>query len=422
MALLDIGAVTRTLMKIIDLSVNLSSDWPAASPALTVSPMPPDKLAGDAVAGLYLYHVTEDAAFKNQPPPSGVTDLRFTPMALDLHYVLTARSGDNDAGTLTEQLIMGLAMKGLRDVPMIDDTTLVHGQPVVDGGMSLRDNYLRIVLHPVPAAEAVSYWTAGSSPLRLSAYYQASVVLLEPDPPPRGAGRVLVYGIQTFTTGTPRLDASTSVLAFQLPGESRPRQVSTQPAQVTQLGAGDPFTLTGSALTGGAATLLLRQVAATTPVVADAAWQLQVTAAGATARAQVSASGTPTPPGLYAASIRVARQSRGPDGAIRATTQVSNEVPLAIAPGISALGTPDATGKFSITGTGFTPADAVVLYLGDVHAQPGNAAALAPGEYAVIGATSLDARLPAGTPSKALVPVRVIVDGSEGPPNWVVAP
>jgi Pvc16 N-terminal domain len=423
MALLDIGAVTRTLMKVIDLTVNASPAWPPLpSPKLTVSPMPPDKLAGDPMAGLYLYHLSEDAAFKNRPASAGVEDLRYTPMALDLYYVLSAHSGENDAGTLTEQLIMGLAVKALRDLPMIDDTTMIGGVQVLDPAIRGDDNRMRIVLQPVPAAEAVSYWTAGSSPLRLSAYYQASVIMLEPDTPPRGAGRVLQYGVQTFTTGTPRLDTSQSVVTYRLPGETQDRSVVVQPAQVTQLGVGDPFTLLGSGLAGGTATLLLRQVSAATVLIADAAWQVRITAEGVTARAQTAASGTPTPPGLYAALIQVARQLRLSDGSIRVINQISNAVPIAIAPGISAIGAPNPAGQFTITGIGFTPAAGVTLYLGAERAEPGNPATLNPGEFAVVSATSLLACLPAGTPSNAIVPVRVIVSGSEAPPQWVIAP
>jgi hypothetical protein len=422
-ALLDLGAVTRTLLKVIDLTVNASPAWPPLpSPKLTTSPMPPDKLTGDPVAGLYLYHLSEDAAFKNQPPPAGVENLRHTPMALDLYYVLSAHSAETDVGTLTEQLIMGLSVKALRDVPMIDDTTLINGLPVLDPAMAGDGNRLRITLQPVPAAEAVSYWTAGSSPLRLSAYYQASVVMLEPDKPPRGAGRVLQYGIQTFTTGAPRLDTSQSVVTYRLPGETQDRTIVVQPAQVTQLGAGDPFTLLGTGLTGGTATLLLRPVSATTTLTADAAWQVRGTAEGITARVQTTASGTPTPPGLYAVSVQIARQLRLPDGSIRVITQISNQIPIAIAPGVSALGAPSAAGQFTITGIGFTPAPAVTLYLGADRAEPGNPVSLNPGEFAVQSPTAMLARLPAGTPAGAIVPVRVIVSGSEGPPQWVVAP
>ena len=423
MALLDIGAVTRTLMKVIELSVNASPGWPGSpSPPLTVAPVPPDRLTGDPIAGFYLYHLTEDPAYKNVPPQSGVTDLRFVPMALNLYYILSARSADSNAGTLTEQLIMGLAVKALRDTPVVDDSTMIAGTQVLDPAIRGDDNRFRIVLQPVPAAESVSYWTAGSSPLRLAAYYQVNVALLEPDRPPVLAGRVLRHGIQTFTTGAPRLEASESTVTYQVPGEATARTAVARPAQVTQLAAGDGFTLLGSGLTGGTPTLLIRPGAAATPLVADAAWGLQVTDQGATANAQVTASGTAVPPGLYAAAIQISRQITPPGGPTRTLTQTSNEVPLMIAPGVSALGAPNAAGQFPITGSGFTPAAAVELYLGSNRALPGNPASLNPGEFAVASATALIARLAAGTASGTAVPVRIVVSGSESPPVWVIAP
>ena len=195
--LLDLGAVTRTLMKIVDLSINASPAWPpATSPKLQVLPLPPDRLGTDNTAGIYLYHLTEDPQFKNATLPSGSNAIRFSPMALDLYYVLSAHAEDSDTSSLREQLIMGLAVKALRDHPVIDDATTIGGTPVLDPVIRNADNRLRVYLQPVPAAEAVSYWTAGSSPLRLSAYYQASVVLLEPDEPPTLSGRVLGYGIR----------------------------------------------------------------------------------------------------------------------------------------------------------------------------------------------------------------------------------
>jgi Pvc16 N-terminal domain len=424
MALLDIGAVTRALMKVVDLTVNASPGWPHPPAAvLTVSPLPPDKLTGDPVAGLYLYHVTEDPAYKNVPSPPGVTDLRYTPMALNLYYVLSAKSGDTDAGTLTEQLIMGLAVKALRDMPVIDDSTLIGGTQVLDPAIRGEDNRFRIILQPMPAAEAVSYWTAGSSPLRLSAYYQVNVALLESPAPPQRAGRVLSYGIQTFTTGAPRLEASESTVTYRLPAETTDRTAVVRPAQVTQLGPGDTFTLLGTGLAGGTPVLLIRPRAATAALTADAGWQLQVTSQGATARAQATASGSAVPPGLYGASIVIDRTITLPDKRTRIISQPSNEVALMIAPGISALGAPDGQGQFSITGGGFTPPVAVEVFLGAARADAAaNPASLAPAQFAVSSATTMVARLPTGIPSGSTVPVRVVVSGSEAPPAWVIAP
>lgn len=422
MAMLDLGAVTRTLMKVIDLSVNASPGWPPLpSPALAVSPLPPDKLASDPQAGLYLYHIAEDAAFKNTVPPPGSPNVRFTPMGLDLFYLLTAHSGDSDAGTLTEQLIMGLAMKSLRDHPILDDTTRIGGAPVLDPAIQNAGNRVRISLQPVPAAEAVSYWTAGSIPLRLAAYYQVGVALLEPEQPVTYAPRVLRYGVQVFTGGPPLLDTSQSVVAYRLPGDTADRTALAQPAQVTQAAPGDPFTLLGSGIIGSPV-LLLRPGGAEAPLVADTAWQVQATSMGVTARAQSTASGTPVPPGLYGASVRIERSITLPDGTRRTVVQTSNEVPLTIAPGIQSLTVPDAAGRFTIAGTGFTPPAAVVVVMGDDKAVMGNPASLDPGEFGVGSATSITARLPASLASGVIVPIRVMVAGAEAPPRWVVAP
>ena len=60
-----------------------------------------------------------------------------------------------------------------------------------------------MVLQPVQHNEAMTYWTAGSLPMRLALYYQASVVLLEPAPSVSRSGRVLTYGVYTFVRGAP---------------------------------------------------------------------------------------------------------------------------------------------------------------------------------------------------------------------------
>lgn len=422
MPLLDLGAVTRTLMKLVDLSVNSSPAWPPLpAPKLTVVPHPPDRLTVDGTAGLYLYHFTEDPDLKNRPGPSGSEALRFTPMPLSLYYVLSAHVDESDVSALKEQLIMGLAAKALRDHPVIDDTTTVAGTLVLDPVIRNGGNRLRIYLQPISAADSVSYWTAGSLPLRLSAYYQVSVVLLEPAVAPFLTGRVLRYGIEIFVSGAPRLEASQSTVTFRLPGETTDRTAVARPAQVTQVGPGDEFTLLGTGLTAGPATLLLRAGGADTPVEADESWGLQVSDAGASARARPTASGTPLFPGAYGASIRVSRVLEQPGGT-RILPQTSNEVPLVIAPGIQTLGAPNATGQFTITGTGYAPTAAVEVYIGDAKLVVGNIAALAPGEFGVQSATQLVVRLPAGLPSTAFVPVRIIVSGSESPPAWVQVP
>ena len=189
---------------------------------------------------------------------------------------------------------------------------------------------------------------------------------------------------------------------------------------MTQIPPGDAFTLLGDGLASGPATLLLRPSRAETPIEADESWGLQISEEGASAQAQATASGITLLPGIYAASIRIARTFVQLGGQTQIIGQTSNEVPLVIAPGIANISAPTGTGNFTITGMGFAPAPAVQLYTGATKLTAGNPALA--GQFAVSSDTQILVRLPAGLPSASAVPVRVIVSGSESPPAWVVTP
>ncbi len=319
MALLDISLVTRSLLNLIEEHVTASQVWPPAV-TLRVSPEPPDGLSGDHTLGLYLYHISEDGGYKNLPPPGrDVPPIRYTPMGLILHYQLTAHSDlDDDVGTYREQLMMGCALKALRDYPVIDDTTTIGAVNILTALIRGGDNRFRIMLQPVTPDQAVEYWTAGSSPLRLAAYYEVSVALLEPETTSARAGRVLSYGVYTFTRNTPRLDSSFNLLSFTIPGETDPREVELRPAQVPFDGA---FTFVGSSLTGDTTTLLLQHPRWPDLVEADLAWGVQATSNRVSAVVQATASGEDILPGTYAALVRVTQRTRRRHAHVRASLQ-----------------------------------------------------------------------------------------------------
>jgi len=60
--------------------------------------------------------------------------------------------------------------------------------------------------------------------------------------------------------------------------------------------------------------------------------------------------------------------------------------------------------------------------VGDALLAAGTAGTLAPGEAAVISASSLEARLPAGLPPGQSVSFRIVIRGSESAPRWVKVP
>ena len=179
MALLDLGLVTKCFITLLSERIPTFPDWPGGT--LLVSGGPPDLVKGGQALSFYLYHAREDAHTKSQDwQGSDPNPQKFKPMGLSLYYVLTPRSDTTDPHqrALTDQLLMGLALKTLRDVSRIDDTTAVDtlGGPVfvMPTTMRGRGNYLRSTLMPTPPSEAAHYWQAGTGPLRLAAYYEVA--------------------------------------------------------------------------------------------------------------------------------------------------------------------------------------------------------------------------------------------------------
>jgi hypothetical protein len=420
MALLDLSLVTKTLVKALDESFKESPVAPKApAPLVAVTSLPPDLLP-DNSCGLYLYHVVEEAALKNQPwPGRPLAPPRYSPLGLNLHYILCARSTvESEEGPYREQLIMGIALKAMHDFPVIDDATLVNGVPVMAATLVGDENKLRISLRHVPVNEAVSYWTAGSQPLRLCAYYEVSVVLVEPWEPKTAGGRVLAYGVETFVGGLPRLHTSRSTITFTIPGESSPREIEVQPAQAA---IGETFALIGSGLGGGTVELRIRGEGWNGPRTVDAGWGVSSLGDTAFAAVQADADGEPVLPGAYAASVVQTRTTQLSDGTIKTFTVVSNETPFQVVPKVT-CGAVAPNGVFAITGGRFAPAASTQTSIGATQLAVGTAGSLLPGQYAILTESSIEARLPSGLVSGTFVPVRVTIRGAESAPRWVKVP
>jgi hypothetical protein len=427
MALLDISRVTRTLVKLVDESFKVSPAW--AGPFPTVTPLSPDRLDGEQVLGIYLYHLIEDPAFKNQVfPQRPRAPIRFLPMGLDLHYIVSAHSTlENELAAYREQLMMGIALKALHDNPRIDESTRVNGVAVLDPGLVGDDNRIVVEMRQVPVSEAITYWTAlGERPLRLSSFYQAQVILLEPEQPPTGVGRVLVPSINTFTGGLPHIDTSRNTIVFTVPGETTPRSIRAQPAQASPGDIpGAEISFLGTGFEGDAVALDVRSLDWPAPAEADPSWGVAAGTDRVFATARTTIAGRAVIPGPYTAAVRVTKQVALNDR-IQIVEQRSNETPFMIAPGVTNITAPTASGELTVTGSTFVDpsldAAAVLGFIGGVGLVRGTAGSLAPGEMAITSATTIDMRLPAGLPGGSFVPLKILVNGAESPPRWVQVP
>jgi len=444
MALIDLSLVTTALQTLLEECLKRSGLW-AVGTEPKVVPLPPDKLADtDKSVGIYLYHATEDPHHKNllatgqdTPPVS------FVPMGLNLFYLLTAHAPDsqNNDSPLEEQKIMGVAMKAMHDYPVINDSTFVGVKQVFPTLLCGAGNRIRIALLPVASNEAVSYWTAGSSPLRMAAQYEVSVVLLEPEEPKTRPGRVLAYGVQTFVAGMPRLESSWNKLVVTLPSETEPREIELRPAQ-TPPAKDDPepvpeaswLNLDGYGLLGLNSVLQLKHARWDEPLPVDDSWQAAISSEKARVLVRETITkGTdtyPVFPGIYGASVRVTRRTTMSDGRVVDTEHDSNEIPFAVAPRVDKAPSSAASGdEVEVEGYVFEDDDPppppqkprvenLAVYVGASRYGPKSLSGLQEGEFEVVSSTKLRLHMLSDT-DDGFYPVRVIVNGIESPPVWL---
>ncbi len=426
MAVFDMSDVTRTLIWVLETGVPALPDWPGLV-GVNVSPLPPDRLQTTNDLGFYLYHLTEDPHYKNLPGEEPAEKA----MALNLYYQLTAAVGAEQDDAYRAQLLMGGAVRVLHDFPLITDTSELYDSAGVahsilaQRNLNRRGNRIRTTLRPVPVDDSVDYWTAGEAPLRLAAYYQVSVILLDSAPAARAAPRVLSYASPVFATGAPLVSGSSALVELVVGRDTNRSRVRVEPAEVT---LGERFELQGSGFAGEGIELRLRDHRGAHAVDASA-WAVVAQASRVEATVAEGLGDTSLIPGNWNASVSVSKRvGSAPDALIR---HASNDAPIRIVPRLDAtspvgpsLGSAAPGALLAMTGWLFEHADipvaeddpdAVQLYFDDRRLGRG----ANPGEFTITGASSLSVRLPLDVASNRLLLVRVAVRGAWSAPRWL---
>lgn len=433
MALSNLADVTRSLVTLLEWALRRSGDWPVGGEP-GVLPLPPDRMAENGLS-VFLYHVQENVYNKNMHlPDAGAAPVRSAPMGVNLYYQVSARAvADNVSAddAYQEQLMMSIALQVLHDYADINDQTVLDEPaptPPINlldrFGLAGRTNRFKISLQPVPANDSVHFWTAGQSPLRLAAYYEVSIVFLEPKEKPLPVGLVLTYGTFIFTEGAPQLIGSRNTVAFTIPGEADPRQLELQPAQAP---AGNTFELLG--VNFGGDLVAVQLINAQLPggkVLLDAPWNLTRTGTNQlTLTVQEAVGAVAMLPGLYAAQVIVTRRRAEPNGNLRDFRYVSNSFRVTISPRIDQVTLP-AAGRVTVTGYLFQhaslPPDAVQIYVGNARLTLRTAAGN-PGanEFKITAPGTVVVSL-SGLPAGQVLPLRLLVAGAEAAPRWVTIP
>lgn len=468
MALADLSRVTQVLTETLRLNITQRID-PSLAGVLNVASLPPERAEGEAnTVNLYMYHLAEEEQFRNLP--GNRSDLRpaaTTPLTLTLYYILTAHhSVQSVFDTITEQRLMGYALKTFHDFAVIDDDANIGGAFLMPQDLRGGDNQFEISMRRLEPDEAITYWSAEqTSTTRLSAYLDVRYALLQPEPPQRLPGIVLSLGAFIVDIASPQLAASRSVLAFTPPTitGAGDQALEASPARVgppiPALPNSNVVTLLGSGLTvGQSRTVLLdnprwRERAPALPQVpidaalpGNAAWtvatrgsELDVTM-GVTLDAILPDGSTvtlPVEPGAYAASVRTVKDSIVQFGQVKEIIDRSNAISFVVIPrvvGIAVIDAPAQRIRISLdpsvdltppTGPGL-PGRLDILVVVDGAAyerhdptQPG--ATFDIGEFEPSGAR-VDVRLTFDPTTPGTYPVRIIVEGAESQPFWFEAP
>lgn len=270
LAIAGVTAVLRDLLNDGLINHNVSG---VLGSTVTVSVLPPDRVVGAngseaSQLNLFLHQVTPNLGWRNERLPSrdasGRQRLSNAPLALDLHYLLSAYTG----GDLHAEILLGYAMQLLHETPVLARSaiqTALNPSPgtgtslppalraLADSGLEHQVEQIKVTPEYLSTEEVSKLWTAMQTHFRPTAAYMASVVLIEAVEPAVSALPVLSRGPVNIATGRdrgvmvePNLLPPVPTLERVVPGGEQP---------VARLG--ETITLEGHHLAGTGRAVLL---------------------------------------------------------------------------------------------------------------------------------------------------------------------
>lgn len=253
---LAIAGVTATLRDLLNDGLINGNVAAVLGSTVTVSALPPDRIGSGSGApptqlNLFLHQVTPNPAWRNLGLPSRTAaagERRSNPpLALDLHYLLTAFGGED----LHAEILLGYGMQLLHENPVLRSEAVraaLDPGPTVsaslppalralsDCGLADQVEQVRITLATLGSEEMSRLWSAINSHYRPSAAYVASLVLIEATAP--------------VSAPLPVLDRVIAVTPTV--GPSTPTIISAAgPGGIPAAAAGDTIVVVGGAFGAG---------------------------------------------------------------------------------------------------------------------------------------------------------------------------
>lgn len=327
---LAIAATTRTLRNL------LLAQVPALDAELAdleVTLQPPDvarKGISKAQLNVFLYQVVANAAWRNLDLPGQVRsgETAPPPLALNLHYVLTAWGRGEDDNDAISHRVLAAAMSTLHDRGVLDGNDIRNALP--DNDLAGQVERVRVTPLAQSVDELSRLWTAFQTNYRASAVYEAAVVLIDSQAAMRAPLPVLRRGPQD--RGVLASASAAAVL-----------DALDYPHHQTAVRLGEDLVLHGRQLGTQHAVARFSSLRLDAPIdiapqAGDAAGSLRVRLADAADDANAIARWAP---GIYTVALRV--QPPGQPALL------SNELPLVLAPRIALGALAAAAGDFSLS-------------------------------------------------------------------------
>lgn len=334
---LALAGVTAVLKDLLDTGVIEHQVTDALGAGVTVSSLPPDAVplqGTEAVPriNLFLHQVTPNAAWRNTDLPSrdgrGVRTSN-PPLALDLHYLLSAYGFDE----LQAEVLLGYAVQLLHETPVLPRARIRAAltpspvssallpsvyQALRSADLAEQVELLKVTPTTMNGEEMSRLWSALQARYRPTVAFQVSVVLIQPVRPARGALPVLRRGeLDRGPVVTPGLVPPYPTLETIL---------ATDHETPSVLRMGDTVRITGHHLGGTQRELLLRN----DRVGADLALPVADADDDAALALPLPVLPAALPVGVWRVQLRVLRPGE-------ARPRLSNALPVAIAPAITSF-------------------------------------------------------------------------------------
>ncbi len=207
---LAIAGVTAVLREVLGEGMINQNVSGILGSTVTISALPPDRVVPSngtepTQLNLFLHQITFNSGWRNHGLPSrdgsGRHRLSNPPLALDLHYLLSAYGAEE----FHSEILLGYGMQVLHDRPVLDRPMIAAVlspsgslppalRALADCGLADQVEQIKLVPEVLSTEEMSKLWTATQSHLRPSAAYLATVVLIESTQPVRASLPVLSRG------------------------------------------------------------------------------------------------------------------------------------------------------------------------------------------------------------------------------------